>query len=143
MQTIHPVLRQRLRQRPQVRNLRIATLTAASGVPFVVHGSWTLALMDYTGEIVIAGEAYPIRPGLACLLPPGVERIYHVDEPVTHRLAHFAWGAGHDQCFLFDTGPSLPALCAALAIAVISVTFGESLVITVNLVALFTAFTAR
>lgn len=50
---------------------------------------WCLHLYSYTGDLYLEGVHFPIRPGYAGIMPPGVASETHFPESSRHLYAHF------------------------------------------------------
>lgn len=79
---------------------------------------WWLHLYRYTATLRINGQRLALRPGLASLIPPGVEIEYDFGERATHLCAHFTLPAADDGGLLVpalqDLGDDFPRIYAAL-----------------------------
>jgi AraC-like DNA-binding protein len=88
-----------------------------------LRGLWCIHLYRYSGEAVIDGEVYPVRPGYASVTPPDTD-LEHVwlHTNSVHISAHFALNAETaDTVFLpavQDLGPSWEKVYTELAEAV-------------------------
>jgi AraC family transcriptional regulator len=78
-----------LEQRPKISTC--ARAVHQKGVSrYHLPKMWCLHLYDYRGELLVNGEALPIRPRQAGVLPPGVHLEYRLEGPSIHLFAHFS-----------------------------------------------------
>jgi AraC family transcriptional regulator len=65
------------------------------GLPHVWRmAGWCLHLYGYEADLIMAGQALPIRPGFASVAPPRIELDYRFRGPSQHISVHFSAAAG-------------------------------------------------
>jgi AraC-like DNA-binding protein len=62
--------------------------TVSSRDVFLLPEHWQLHLYSYTGELLVAGRRYPIRPGSVSLVPPATRVEYRYYGRSQHLYAH-------------------------------------------------------
>jgi AraC-like DNA-binding protein len=89
---------------------------------FRVDGVWGMHLYRYEATVRMDGVPYPIHPGYAGFTPPGVTMDYHYRGTSVHIFAHLSWpptaAPSAALPFMFDAGPTFPALWTRLEEAI-------------------------
>ena len=83
-------------------------------VAFRVDGFWGMHLYRYAAKVRMDGHPLEILPGYAGFTPPGATMDYEFGGHSVHVFAHLSWpenaGPTVDLPFIFDAGPTFPAL---------------------------------
>lgn len=58
---------------------------------------WCIHFYDYHGQLYLDGEALPIRPESAGLMPPGAASVTHFPGPSRHAYGHFLFAAPEES----------------------------------------------
>ena len=83
--------------------------------------TYCLHLYTYSGELIVDGVAYSIRPGTASLVPPRSDTIYSFPQRSIHACAHFAFEGNEgsvDVPVLQDLGARFDQLYGSLEEAI-------------------------
>lgn len=101
-----------IKRQPKLVHIHRTVFAAQKcSAPFA-HHDWALILFDYTAEVTLDDELFQIRPGYACLVPPGVVRNYFIEGPSTQRVANLRWESGERtfKPIFFDYGDRFQTL---------------------------------
>ncbi len=93
---------------PEIKLLNIRLLGPHDTMLYNMPRFWALNIYDYDAEVILDGNAFQVRRGYICLMPPGTTRRFKLKELSLHRVAHFrlpgASGNTKYPPIIFDSG---------------------------------------